>query len=624
VTASAATLFAVVAKTERGRARIAARLRSLVPETFPRRSPAWWIEPEAGVAIHAPLSGREAALSHTGRSACALALVGSSLHNGQRFTWPELSPSTGQLRHTRAIVTAMRRDPAAAAASWHGDCAFAFWDGPTRRLSLARDSLGQRGLFVREDADVHFICSELAPLMADPGYACQLDVASAFHYLLTGRSPSGRTLADGIARVPPAHLAVWQPGQPWLHHRFATPLREEAKKVADPELRAGISEALDHAIAKRLTAAPQALLLSGGVDSSYLAARGAALAGGRHFDAYTIEFAAPYRDNETAFARLVAEKFGLRHHVVPLDLNATRPLIEQVLQAEEPCAAWATVTHRHLLAHIGGDGHTELLSGLGSDEVFGGYSAFLRTYLRFRHYQKRWPVADHTDAFEALLWNRRDAAAYLFGSNARFLDQATISRAFGQPFRNWQDTSLLEEFYRDCRRLKRGAHWFEMAVAHECEHRIPDLLFVNFEPVARSLGLHTEYPFLDLEVVPLACGLGATERFQPNGKKWINKKLLREIAAVQLPEVIMKRPLASYSAPAALWLTTPAIARPMLAALRRSQFWKLGLVRREWLPRLEAALQHELASGKGVQQAFQVWALVTLTAWYDRWVEGRR
>ena len=438
------------------------------------------------------------------------------------------------------------------------------------------------------------------------------------------RAPSGRTLAAGIARVPPAHLAVWQPGQPWLRHRYYTPLRETAKKVDDPALRTAIRDALDHAVASRVTPGRQALLLSGGVDSSYLAARGAALAGGGHFDAYTIEFAAPVRTNETGFARVVAERFGLRHHVVPLGLAQTGPLIDRVLEADEPCAAWATVTHDHLLAQIAGDGHAELWSGLGSDEVFGGYKEFLRGYLRWRPFQARWPLADRSDAFDALLWHRRDAAAYLFSGNARFLDDREIARGFHPPFQRWRDTGLLEEFYRECRRIKRGAHWFEMAVAHECEHRIPDLLFVNFEPVARAHRVHTSYPFLDLDVVPLACGLGATERFQHVGRRWRNKKLLREIAGAELPEIIMKRPLAAYSAPIVLWLTTPSIARPMLARLRRTRLWRLGLVRRDWWPRLEAALARELAGGKAGPQCQRVWALITLAAWYDRWVEGQR
>src|SRR5512140_2494782 len=369
VTAPPGVLFAVVAKNERGRAGIAGKLGKLLPATFPRRTAAWWIEPEAGVAIHAPVVADPAAR----RNACALALVGSLVQGSQRWTWPAPEATPAQQRSTRSLLAALRRDPAAAAARWRGDGALAFWDGANRRLSIARDPLGQRGLFVREDADVHWICSELVPLMTDPAYACQLDFEAAFHYLLAGRTPSGKTLAEGIARVPPAHLAVWQPGRPWLRQRYHTPLREAARKVADPALRAEISQAFDDAITARLTRQPQALLLSGGVDSSYLAARGAALAGGSHFDAYTVEFAAPFHDNETRFARLVAQRFGLRHHVVPLDLVQTRPLLERVLAADEPCAAWATVTHHHLLAQIAGDGHTELWSGLGSDEVFGGY-----------------------------------------------------------------------------------------------------------------------------------------------------------------------------------------------------------------------------------------------------------
>jgi asparagine synthetase B (glutamine-hydrolysing) len=614
-------IFAVVAKTERGRAGIEGALRRLLPATFPRRARDWWIEPRSGVALHAPI----VAGARTGRRGDALAVAGSMMRDGERWTWPAADPATSAAARRASVVLAeLARDPATAIARWRGDCAMAYWDGTCSRLVIARDPLGQRGLFVREDEDVHWICSELAPLVSDPGYACRLDFTSAFHYLVTARTPWSRTLADGISRVPPAHLAVWQPGRPWLRQRCYTPLRETATKVADAALRGEVRDALDLAVTSRLTGGRQALLLSGGVDSSYLAARGASLAGGTVFDAYTIEFAAPVLTNETVFARAVAERFGLRHHVVPLGLAETRPLIDRVLAADDPCAAWSTVTHHHLLARIAGDGHTELWSGLGSDEVFGGYKEFLQTYLKWRRFQTRWPLPDAADAFDSVLWHRRDAAAYLFAGNARFLDDASIARGFHPPFQLWRDTSLLEEFYRECRRLKRDAHWFEMAVAHECEHRIPDLLFVNFEPVSRAHGIHTSYPFLDLDVVPLACGLGASDRFQFVARRWLNKKLLREIAGAELPEAIMNRTPTSYSAPIAVWLTTPSLARPMLARMRRSKIWQLGLLRRDWLPRLEVDLARELAAGKAGPECQRVWGLITLAAWYDRWVEGGR
>ncbi len=611
------TLFGVVAKSERGRAAIAGSLRALLPASFPRRVTDWWIEPEAGLALHAPV-----VIGPTRRPS-VLAMVGSTIHGGERWRWPVRAPSPAQQRGGRDLLAALCRAPGETVAGWHGDAALACWDSASGRLSIARDPLGQRGLFVREDADVHWFCSELAPLMTDPAYARELDLEAAFHYLLAARTPPGHTLVRGIARVPAAHLATWRPGRPWLRERCHTPLRDDARKVADAALHDDVTAALDQAVARRLTRGRQALLLSGGVDSSYLAARGAALAGGDHFDAYTIEFAAPARNNETQFARLVAERFGLRHHVVPLDLRQTRPLLERVLGADEPCAAWATVTHHHLLAHLAGDGHAELWSGLGSDEVFGGYREFLVGYRTWRRHQLRWSLADQIDAFDAVLWNRSDAATHLFAGNARFLDPASLRRGFHAPFHRWRDTSLLEEFYRECRWIKRGAHWFEMAVAHECAHRIPDLLFVNFEPIARGHGVHTSYPFLDLDVVPLACGLGASERFQRAGRRWLNKKLLREIAGRALPTEIMERPLASYGAPVALWLTTPAIARPLLANLRRSKLWRVGLVRRDWLPVLEAALARELATGKAGPECQRVWALITLAAWYDRWVEGQ-
>jgi asparagine synthase (glutamine-hydrolysing) len=562
------------------------------------------VEPEAGVALYRPdvIAG--------GRSPSVLAFNG--------VLYPERTPDD-------ALLGQLRRRDATAIAALRGEFTLALWDGPRARLLLARDHLGQRKLFVRSDEDFHLFSSELEPLLRDPAFTCELDFESAFHYLACGLPPPGHTLARGVSCVPAAHLLSWEPGRSLLAQRYWTPLDEEAKKLPDDDAKAAISAALDGAIASRLDGGVQAILLSGGVDSSYIAATAAAHIGPARLQSYTIEFTARYRKNETEYARLVAQAAGIPHRIVPLHAPAALALLEPTLAVAEPCSAWATVTHRHLLAAIAEDGHQHLLSGLGSDEVFGGYNKLLDFYFRSRKHFERWPAQEQVDSFAALLWDREAGRTALYPGVARFFSDEALARSLARPFRRWHFATHLEEFYRECRRLKPGAHVFEMMIAHECQRRIPDLLFVDFEPVARQLGVRTAYPFLDPDLIKRVCGLGAVGRYWLESRTWWNKKTLRELAAARIPATILARKPTSYTAPFADWMREPVFARPTLARLRRSRFWRAGLVRPELLGRVVADMEREPVAkhGRVTPWVDQLWALLTLAAWYDHYVERR-
>lgn len=620
----AGVLYGVAAKTARGRDRLRRNLALLLPKTFPRALDAWWVDPEFSVAFHAPVVARR---QLSGGSHAAMALAGAirapppvDLDSPPAERSKDADPEqtfacAGLLRHF------CRRD-LAALPPVRGEFALAFWDGSRARLVLARDHLGQRGLFFVEGEELILFCSNLEPLLANPNFECALDVESAFHYLAVGRPVPGRTLARGVARVPAAHALVWEAPAPPQRWRYYTPLSDGAQRIVDEALRRRIAKTLDEAIAARLGGQPQALLLSGGVDSSYIAATASALGASEKIEAYTIEFMPHGPYNECEYARLVAQAAHIRHHIVQLWPREVGPVLEEVLASPEPCSAQATVTHLHLLARIGRDGRRDLISGLGADEVFGGYQHFLDAYFVTRKYQKRWSAEDRVEWFDGLLWNARASRESLFAGVARFFEDSALSAALLPPYRHWEQMPHLVEFYRDCRRIKRNAHPFEMIVAHECAHRIPDLLFVDFETVGRRLGFRTVYPFLDPDVVTLACGLGPTARYWREGR-WRNKKTLREIASSRVPATILNRRPMSYNAPFMMWMRAPGFAKATFARLHRSRFWEVGLVRREWLERLRLELDRETRRKRPTRFPDQLWALLTLASWYDRWVDKR-
>jgi asparagine synthase (glutamine-hydrolysing) len=583
----------------------------------------WWVDADAGIAMLAPEVVAEGAAGEL----AVLAIRGSVVANGLDGPPPGWRSVTEPAAGNALLYDLLARDTAAVA-DMRGQFALALWDSRRRRLLVARDHLGQRCVFVRTAGNLIILCSELAPLLRLG--ACSLDHESAFWYLAFGMPPPGRTLARGIDRVPAAHALVWEPRTAPGLLRYWTPLDAEAAGDADEAVVADLRGALDRAVARALPNEDVlGVLLSGGVDSTYLAVTSTAL--GRHDAvALTAAFEPELGMNESDYAEAVAQWLELRHDVVHLSAPEARELLDEVvLAAAEPCAAWAVLTHVRTLAHAHALGLEVVLSGLGADEIFGGYDQFRGYYGRFIRDERRRSLAPRVDHFEALLLaETQSARRVLYPGIARFFDDRALREALTQPYRDWHYASHLRAFYRECRRLKPEAHVMEMMVAHECQHRIPDLLFAGFEPMSRRLGVEVAYPFLDPDVVRRATALRVESRYRTASGRFslrlrdLNRRFkhgMMLVASDRVPVLIRERPRKSLTAPFGAWMFDPAFADGIVRRIRESGFWAEDMVREEWL---EEILRH--LEPRPSPWAFQLWALVTLTAWYDRFVSASR
>jgi asparagine synthase (glutamine-hydrolysing) len=493
------------------------------------------------------------------------------------------------------------------------------WDGMRRELLLARDKFGQNTLYIREFPNLFLCSSELTPLL-DAFHRCSLDVESAVRYLFVGQPLNGRTLATEVTKLKAAHCLHWRPGTALITRRYYSPLRHDSRWSPNKFQRREIQSALDDAITASADGKCKALLLSGGVDSSYIGATIAERKCGS-LEAYTIAFEGLPEANETEYAALVAKKLAVKHHVITLALVDAVTHLNAILDSAEPCSAWATISHRHLLQSIASRHHKHLLSGLGADEVFGGYSAYLKNYAQLRLHEKAWTAPGVSSLF-GVMSNPADARSLLFSGIPRFFDSLDLTRALHAPFNRWNTLLPDISFYRQLQAMKSNCHYFEMMIAHECEHRIPELLFCGFEPISKEFGISTSYPFLSPHVVEQVIALGATLRFRPDGDRWKNKVLLREFAASKLPSKILDRNPMSYNAPILPWLGSRPFAKIVVERLHESPFLDLGIVRKQWLPKLKKGVLRCINSGAACRPDVvnQIWALLTISSWYHRWI----
>lgn len=486
-------------------------------------------------------------------------------------------------------------------------------------LELFRDPLGQFPLFYQDNGQLLVACTSLDILLARPGWRRRLDRHGACHYLAFGTPGAGRTLEAGTRALPAAHALRMQSREGPYLRRYWSPLTVPGTKVLqgddEPLLRGELDNSIRNAATSRA-----AMLLSGGIDSGYMAHVLGDSQAANDIDAYTIQFTTPGVAHECETAARSARSAGIRHHRVAMSSSDAVARLPEVLGAAQPRSAWSTLTHAHLLNAIRAEGHQQLLSGLGADEVFGGYARYIRTYVRFYDLLKAQGDDDYEACLDHVLARHDVANGTLYTGVARFLDDEAMQQALGPQLAGWTHVGETIGFYREAREIRPRAHLFELMVAYECQHRVPDLLLSGFDADAARLGIAVRYPFLAPQIAGLACRLGATERFNLVGETWKNKIALRRIAATRLPAEVFERAPMTFGAPFVAWLGAPSFRRIVDATLEGDGTWPEGLLDRQWVDALLRQVAALDPHAPPPVAAEQLWAVITLVAWYRKWI----
>lgn len=254
----------------------------------------------------------------------------------------------------------------------NGMFAFAVWDTWERTLFIARDRLGVKPLYYAVQDGAMFFASEEKALFA-AGVTPQFD-HETWEELLCFRYVAGeRTPFAGVRRLLPGHYLLWKNGDITVRRWWNLAERARARRGEQPaEVATWFRETFDSSVdLRRISDVPVGVLLSGGLDSSSVAASLATQTDSK-VASFTVRFSDPSYD-EGPLARLVAERWNLEHH----ELEVTPDKLLDLLRT----AAWLNdepLVHGndlHLLAisryakrHV-----TVLLSGEGGDETLGGY-----------------------------------------------------------------------------------------------------------------------------------------------------------------------------------------------------------------------------------------------------------
>src|SRR3954453_9642053 len=460
-----------------------------------------------------------------------------------------------------------------------GMFAIAIWDARQRRLVLPPARFGLKPLhWARLPAGLAF-GSELKCLLPAPGFSREIDPDAVEAFLAFNSIPAPLTIYKSARKLPPGHYLVWQEGSDDVTiERYARELPSTTPRAAQP---GEVLEALRDSVRAHLVSdVPVGVLLSGGVDSSALAAL-AATESGERIHTFSIGFKEQGFD-ETSRARLIAERYGTEHHELIVRPNAVELLPKLAETFDEPFAD-SSALPTWLVSELAPSNVKVAMSGEGGDELFGGYYTYVADLLAPRVGRL---AAMARPLIERLPSSSKRAASFDYQAK-RFARAATLpplerhhgwkeifdaeTRAALQPGSDRGGSDPLD-VYRSHFDETAGAP--ELARLQEVDLNVylPSDLLVKTDRASMAHSLEARVPFLDTAVTEVAMRLPTTQKVRGFDKK----RLLRKALEPLLPKEITHGRKQGFSIPAAAWLRggVGPFARELLAPARmHDQGW---------------------------------------------------
>lgn len=501
--------------------------------------------------------------------------------------------------------------------SFNGMFAFAIWDSQKKELFIARDRLGIKPLYYFISNEEFIFSSSLRSILSTGKVQRKLSADTLVDYLRYQTVHGPETIIEGIKTLMPGYSMKISEDEQFLRKYWD--ITEDYKTFnGDPEqIKPKVRSLLEDSVHRRLVAdVPFGAFLSGGIDSSIIVALMSQIHD-RQIDTFSVIFD-ENEFSEAEYAREIANLYNTNHHEINLSVNDFKDLIPEALS---------------YMDHPSGDGPNTFvvskktreagvkmaLSGLGGDELFGGYSVF-----------KQIPELQSKKWLSSFPAYGRKPLANLYHRWKRTVESAKIKELLKLEY---FDTEYIHQYYRQVLmddQVSRLINLSELAknrsfnIAHqaigyrksgwalpplsrisvaEINTYMQNVLLRDTDQMSMAHGLEVRVPFLDHELVEFV--LGIPDRFK---KPKIPKKLLVDACKDLIPENIYNRPKMGFVLPYDKWMKNEmrTFCSDRLEELKKISYFNAKEVDRLW--------DGFLKGNKRITWS-RIWPLVVLGDW---------
>jgi len=510
----------------------------------------------------------------------------------------------------------------------NGMFAISLWDTAKKKLILARDRFGEKPIYYGVFDGKLLYASEPKAILAHPSVKAELNLDALRHYLSYDYVPAPHSIYKGIYKLPAAQILTVENGEIKTRRYWDLSWKKSEKPASLTNAAAELRELMSDAVRMRLVAdVPLGILLSGGVDSSAIAAFAV-----QHATEKVKTFSIGFEEDsfdESKYARQVSHHLGTEHYEATLSVGTAADLITEIGSwLDEPLSDGSLIptfmlsrfVRHHVTVALGGDGGDELFAGYPmyyGHKVAKMYSAvpgFVRSGM-IEPIVKRLPVSTKNLSFEYR------AKRFVRSSN---YDLITRHHSWFGSFSIEEQTALLTSEVREqtSNDIYRGAR--EMLEQCDATNEIERMQFldINFymaediltkvDRASMAVSLETRAPFLDPRVGQFAASIPLDYKLRGSKGKYILKHSLEGL----LPDEILHRKKKGFGIPVAEWLKgrLNPLMRDLLAPERLKH---QGLFNPTYVQTL--ITEHE----KGVASHHkQLWTLLVFQLWYDRFAKS--
>jgi len=521
---------------------------------------------------------------------------------------------------TEAILAAWLTRGEAGLDLLEGMFAFALWDKASRTLFAARDRFGKKPLYYTLQSGVFAFASELTALRQLPFLRFETPLATLARFAAYEYVPTPETIYKNVFKLKPGHFLLFRDGAITEAPYWDMPAPGPEPKASEAELCDELRLRLAQAVKRRLVAdVPLGVFLSGGVDSSTVAALMAGMA--PRIKTFSIGFSEASYD-ESRYARMIASRYATDHHERILSADACGALLPEIVARQDEPMADPSVVPTYLLSQVTRENVTVALGGDGPDELFYGYEYFPAFVLAARY--NRLPDLVRHRLVEPLTRLLPQSAGYV---NPRFVADTFLAGARAPQWlrvqtwlaafsaeaqaKLWREPSSLaapEALFAPTKTL------FDTPDTRDPLARVGyvfarqymlDYILVKVDRCAMMHSLEGRAPFLDRDVAEFICRLPSRYKLRGARRKYLLKKAVAGI----LPKEILSRGKRGFLIPTAAWLR--GRLRPQVDELLGERYLKAQGI---FDPKTVTGLVTEHATGAADHRK-KLWTLLVLQLW---------
>jgi len=554
-----------------------------------------------------------------------------AVYNGEIFNHAairEKLEARGHVYHSRTdtetILHAYEEYGEASPTHFRGMFAYVIWDRRKRKLFCVRDRLGIKPFFYFWNGQEFVFGSEIKALLKHPSVSAGLEESLLGEHLAFGYASGERTLFRGIRQLMPGHaLTLDADGGFAIRQYWDVPPPSASEPRSEQDWLRECGQRLEETVRMRLMSdVPLGMFLSGGVDSSLIAALIKGMVKGP-----VQTFAVGYEESEFSelgYARQVAQLIGTEHHEVRLGMADFFNALPKLIWHEDQPIAWPSSVSLYFVSKLAAQQVKVVLTGEGSDELFGGYGRY-HFYLMNQRFLGAWKllpggvrkaIRDRVSTSSLLSATLRRKLSHTFVGlgeelESLYLDNFYSAFPAAERARLGRGEPAYDDYLRFWRSAADRAPLDQLLYADQKTYLVE--LLKKQDRMSMATSIESRVPFLDHTFVEFAAAVPA--RLKLNGST--GKYLIKKAAEPLLPREIVYRKKMGFPTPLRSWLLDPRV-QPVLDSLLDSN----GFLASVTEPAEVRTLLTRHRTGQ-LDATDRLWRLLNLHLWGEMAINGR-